>query len=181
MERDLLPGTVFFTLFARGNSFKLKEVAGSRSPARGNTVTAGWERPRHPLPGGVRATESKFPRPGSSQKSSGRGSPAAPALSLAGARQATELAVSSHEMAAGAHFWLSQPGVPQRCLQAGGCPCPAPPVPAPLAGSTQSISLEPSVGHSQAPGETGPRARTATHGALRHLPSLRTQPPCPGP
>lgn len=61
-----------------------------------------------------------------------------------------------------------------------GVPVSCTPVPAPLAGSTQSISLKPGTGHSRCPGETGPRARIATHGAPRYLPSL-TQPPWPGP
>lgn len=126
MEGDLLPGGVTFTPFARGNCSKLKEVAEFHWPERGTTVTAGWERPRHPLPGAVRATGSQFPRLGSSQKTSGQGSPAAPAQDEAWAEKATELAASNHEMAAGACSWLSQPGVPQGCLQAQGCPCPSP-------------------------------------------------------
>lgn len=126
MERDLLPGSVVFPLFARGNCFKLKDVAEFHCSEKETTVSAGWERPRHPLPGEMRATGSGFPRLGSSQKSSGSGFSAAPALKPAGAGQATELAASSHEMAAGACSWLSRPGAPQRCLQAQRCPCPAP-------------------------------------------------------
>lgn len=120
MERDLLQGSAVFTLFARGNCFKLKEAAEFHCPERRTTVTAGWERPRHPLPGAERAPGSHLPRLGSSQKPSSRGFPAEATVNPAGAGQATELVVSSHEMAAGACSWLSQPGVPQGCLRAQG-------------------------------------------------------------
>lgn len=54
------------------------------------------------------------------------------------------------------------------------------PSPGPAGREHVKHQLEPSTGHCRCPGETGPRARTATHGALRYLPSL-TQPLCPGP